>query len=251
MKETKQYGGLTALYFPWSPNWKLFIPVLPSHIYKGVLDARLDDKRALRDSLFSWLSDTFGQDASDLQGLEKNNLGFNHNLTGSLLCPVDLAWNDSQTQDAIRSGAFKGQAWGWPSFVYEWRDLELDDGLEDVWDGLFRNPLLVAAYKHIFTSPSSLLAEMQLNSKTQPGDRCIYGMSHVTPCSIAYIAMQVRFTLGSPRLFTLKDALGMSCRKFYESIVEFFDKSTNSVEVRELLFWWDEQVFPATETSKD
>ncbi|KAG6913934.1 hypothetical protein DXG01_003427 [Tephrocybe rancida] len=59
--------------------------------------------------------------------------------------------------------------------------------------------------------------------------------------------MQVRFALGSRRLFTLEDALGMSSRKFYELTTEFFDKSAKDIEMQELLAWWDEQIFPATE----
>ncbi|KAG6904079.1 hypothetical protein DXG01_012746, partial [Tephrocybe rancida] len=154
-------------------------------------------------------------------------------------------------RDSIRSGAFKGKMCGWPSFVYGWQDLEPGEiPVGGVWDGFFRSPLLVTvslAYKHVFTSPSSLSAQMQLNSKTQPGDRCIYGLARVSPCSIAYIAMQVRFALGSRRLFTLEDALGMSSRKFYELTTEFFDKSAKDIEMQELLAWWDEQIFPATE----
>ncbi|KAG6904583.1 hypothetical protein DXG01_008876 [Tephrocybe rancida] len=217
-------------------------------ISRGVHDARLDDAEALRDKIFSWLFDAFGDDALGLEGMDKERRGFKHSLTGSLLCPVNLAWDDPQTREAIRSGAYKGQMWGWPSFVYAWGS-EID-GNED-WNGLFRSPLLVAAYKHVFTSPSSLFAQMQLSSKTQPGDRCIYGMTHVTPRSIAYIAMHVRFALGSERLLTLEDAFRISSRKFYELTIDFFDKFSNNIEMHELLLWWDKQVFPATETSEE
>ncbi|KAG6904106.1 hypothetical protein DXG01_012585, partial [Tephrocybe rancida] len=147
----------------------------------------------------------------------------------------------------IKAGTFKNQVWEWPSFVYAF-GLSLNP--EDMWEGLFRNPLLVMAYKHVFTSRPSIFAQIQLNGGTWPGDRCIHGMTHVTPRSIAYIATQVRFALGSQRLFVLNDAL-TSSRKFYESMVKFFDKSSDDVEMYDLLAWWDQQVFQDTENAEE
>ncbi|KAG6915234.1 hypothetical protein DXG01_012590 [Tephrocybe rancida] len=216
-------------------------------IDKGMLAARLDNKRAIRDMIFSLLAVAFGDDAQGLEGLDKGDLGFNHPLTRSLLCPVDLNWDDQHTQEHIKAGIFKNQTWGWPSFVYVF-GLLLDP--EDMWEGLFRSSLLVAAYKHVFTSRPSIFAQIQLNGSTRPGDRCIHGMTHVTPRSIAYVAMQVRFALGSQRLFVLNDTL-TSSRKFYESVIEFFDKSSDDIEMHELLVWWDQQVFLAIETAEE
>jgi hypothetical protein len=45
------------------------------------------------------------------------------------------------------------------------------------------------AYKHVFTSPSSVEKE---NKATRSGNARIHGMTTVTPASIAYIATQVR-----------------------------------------------------------
>ncbi|KAG6904836.1 hypothetical protein DXG01_006785 [Tephrocybe rancida] len=206
-------------------------------IFSGIIAARLDDKKIIRDNILTWLAETFGDEALGLARLDKQEWGLRHPLTGALLCPVDLDWDDPLTQEAIKAGSFKSLAWGWPSFVYAW-GLSLNP--ENMWEGLFRSPLLVAAYKRIFTSRSSLYVQMQLNgNNTQPGDRCLYRMVHVTPRSIAYIAMQVHFVLGSCRLFTLNDAL-TSSRKLYESTATFFNRSSNNVEMRELLAWWDE-----------
>ncbi|KAG6913056.1 hypothetical protein DXG01_010004, partial [Tephrocybe rancida] len=60
----------------------------------------------------------------------------------------------------------------------------------------------------------------------------------------------VRFALGSQRLFVLNDTL-TSSRKFYESMVKFFDKSSDDVEMYDLLAWWDQQVFQDTENAKE
>lgn len=92
----------------------------------------------------------------------------------------------------------------WPLLVYE-------KGVYDPqepWDGLFRNQLLVwasctnsfltricclfwseQAYKHIFTSPSSVEKEVKA---TRSGNARIHGMTRVTTASLAYVATQVR-----------------------------------------------------------
>lgn len=51
------------------------------------------------------------------------------------------------------------------------------------------NDLLYKAFKHVFTSPSSVDQEPKA---TRSGNARIHGMKHVTPGSIAYIATQVR-----------------------------------------------------------
>jgi hypothetical protein len=45
------------------------------------------------------------------------------------------------------------------------------------------------AFKHIFTSPSSVDQEPKA---TRSGNARIHGMTSVTPASIAYVATQVR-----------------------------------------------------------
>ena len=50
------------------------------------------------------------------------------------------------------------------------------------------------AYKHVFTSPSSVDREPKA---TRSGNARIHGMTRVTPPSIAYIATQVCLCFGS------------------------------------------------------
>src|ERR1700690_3856224 len=92
----------------------------------------------------------------------------------------------------------------WPIFLYN----EYRYDPEDPWSGLFRSTLLVSvsfsilimafytqalqAYKHVFTSPSSVDKEAKA---TRSGNARIHGMTRVTMASIAYIATQVRESL--------------------------------------------------------
>ena len=100
----------------------------------------------------------------------------------------------------------------WPLFLYA--DYHYDP--EDPWNGLFRSALLVCvcyklrigskflaqlesqAYKHVFTSPSSVDREPKA---TRSGNARIHGMTQVTLPSIAYIATQVCLHFESVHLY--------------------------------------------------
>jgi hypothetical protein len=90
----------------------------------------------------------------------------------------------------------------WPLLVYANQQYDPDDP----WSGLFRSQLLVyvcvipavigshcqlctsKAFKHIFTSPSSVEKEVKA---TRSGNARIHGMTTVTTASIAYVSTQV------------------------------------------------------------
>jgi hypothetical protein len=94
----------------------------------------------------------------------------------------------------------------WPMLVYA--NQEYDP--EDPWNGLFKSQLLIwvssthscatykllvligQAYKHIFTSPSSVEKEVKA---TRSGNARIHGMKRVTTASLAYVATQVRLAV--------------------------------------------------------
>jgi len=94
----------------------------------------------------------------------------------------------------------------WPMLVYA--NQEYDP--KDPWNGLFKSQLLIwvssvhscatyvllvligQAYKHIFTSPSSMEKEVKA---TISGNARIHGMKQVTTASLAYVVTQVHLVL--------------------------------------------------------
>jgi hypothetical protein len=109
-------------------------------------------------------------------------------------------------REALRSGSLIPAGDQWPLFLY--KDFKFNQN--DVWEGLFRSLLLVLvsikgtaiditpvlmmtalsqAFKHIFTSPSSVDREPRA---TRSGNARIHGMKRVTVPSLAYVATQVR-----------------------------------------------------------
>ena len=112
--------------------------------------------------------------------------------------------------------------------------------------------MLSKAYKHIFTSPSSV---DKVAKATRSGNARIHGMTRVTPASIAYIATQVsswsrnrsfilthrwwaRFALSSSPVFSRTDMVTDS-ESFYNSVLELFDDIDEREEIDDLLIWWN------------
>ena len=111
--------------------------------------------------------------------------------------------------------------------------------------------LSLQAFKHIFTSPSSVDKEPKA---TRSGNARIHGMKRVTHASITYLATQVifslhccmstdilcqvRFALCSSPVFSRTDTVTDS-EKFYNSILELLEDEDEKQEVEDLLTWWN------------
>ncbi|KAG2757845.1 hypothetical protein P692DRAFT_201858825 [Suillus brevipes Sb2] len=117
---------------------------------------------------------------------------------------------------------------------------------EDPWCSLLRSCLLVCAYKHVFTSPSSVEREPKA---TQSGNARLHGMNSVTIASVAYIATQVRFALSSSLVFSRTNTTTDS-EMFYHSLLDLLEDPEECQEVDELLTWWNRQVFPTSSAAR-
>ncbi|KAH6909500.1 hypothetical protein BKA70DRAFT_1102424 [Coprinopsis sp. MPI-PUGE-AT-0042] len=206
-------------------------------ITKGASSARSDDTKSLKSVIIDWITPPHGALIPPLQRNIKTDRGFYHPRTGEFLCPVNLDWNDAKVRDQLRSGDLVPTGDQWPRFLYQNQYYNE----EDPWEGLLRGGLLVSAFQHVFTSPSSV------NSKEPRATRScnarIHGMQSVTVASIAYIAAQVRFSLSSSPVFSRSDLVTDS-ESFYALVITLLEDPEEQDEVRLLLAWWDRQVFP-------
>ncbi|KAH6916506.1 hypothetical protein BKA70DRAFT_1368536 [Coprinopsis sp. MPI-PUGE-AT-0042] len=206
-------------------------------IQKGSSTARADDTKGLKGVIIDWITPRGHNLEPPLMRNVKTDRGFYHDRTGELLCPVGLDWKDKATRDGLRAGTIVVAGDDWPFFVYE--NYTFDS--TDVWKGLFRSTLLVWAFKHIFTSPSSVDREPRA---TRSGNARIHGMTQVTVPSLAYVATQVRFALSSSPVFSRTDLVTDS-ERFYTSVIDGFTDKAEEEHVKELLIWWNSQIFPA------
>ncbi|KAG1764999.1 hypothetical protein EDD22DRAFT_978875 [Suillus occidentalis] len=167
-------------------------------IGKGATGARGDDTKILKST-------------PPLHRNSKIDCRFNHNLTGFLLCPTGLDWSDSQIREDLHSGEMLVCGDQWPVFLYA----HYVDDHNDPWSSLLRSRLLVCAYKHVFTSPSSVDREPKA---TQSGNARLHGMNY--------------------------------SETFYHSLLDLLEDPEESKEVDELLTWWNHQVFSTSSAAK-
>ncbi|KAG1861371.1 hypothetical protein C8R48DRAFT_748358 [Suillus tomentosus] len=193
-------------------------------IGKGAAGTRGDDTKTLKSAILDWIAPKGAAIQPPLHRNSKIDRGFNHELTGSLLCPAGLNWNDSDGEMSVCGDQ-------WPIFLYAHYTYDVDDP----WCGLLRSRLLVCAYKHVFTSPSSVDKEPKA---MRSGNARLHGMGSVTIASMAYIATQVRFALSSSSVFSRTNTTTDS-ETFYHSLLDLFEDPDESTEVDELLTWWN------------
>ncbi|KAJ3529763.1 hypothetical protein NMY22_g8865 [Coprinellus aureogranulatus] len=192
-------------------------------ITKGISSARSDDTKSLKSAVVDWITPYRQYLNPPLQRNVKTDRGFYHYRTGELLCPVNFNWKDEMIRRDLRSGALVPSGDMWPRFIYK----NYDYNPQDAWEGLLRSNLLVQAYKHVFTSPSSVYASNGVSKATRSSNARLHGMTCVTIPSIAYIATQVRFALSSSSTFSRTDL-----------------DPDEEIEVTELLKWWNQCIFP-------
>ncbi|KAI6151179.1 hypothetical protein BKA82DRAFT_4013723 [Pisolithus tinctorius] len=223
---------------------------------KGADGACGDDTANLKQDIVSWLTDLFHPIEPPLCTTTKDERGFVHDVTGKLICPAEFDWDLAIVKDGIqdRNPSYLVTAYSWPLFLYE----NFEFYSTDAERGLFRSSLLIKAFKFIFTSPSSI-RDLD-KDRTMPGHRrgssnqkaatknhvaSILGMKAVTPWSIAYTAVQVRFTLSSTNTWHNVDG-DFDYSQFYNAILDFFEDLPGPAakkRVDELLAWWNRKAF--------
>ncbi|KAG1873262.1 hypothetical protein C8R48DRAFT_746079 [Suillus tomentosus] len=209
---------------------------------KGASGARGDDTKTLKSAVLDWLVPRGQVVIPPLSRNIKSDRGFNHEITGALLCPAGLDWLNTATKLSLKSGETAVRGDQWPMFLYA----KYDYDPEDPWKGLLRSDILIFGFKHVFTSPSSVDKDPKA---TRSGNAYLHGMKSVTKGSLAYIATQVRFSLSSSSVFSRTDTVTDS-ENFYHSILDLLEDPDESEEVVDLMMWWTRRIFPNSSSSQ-
>ncbi|KAG1759294.1 hypothetical protein EDD22DRAFT_782780 [Suillus occidentalis] len=211
-------------------------------IGKGASSARGEDTKSLKPVVIDWIVPAGDVVVPPLPRNSKITRGFNHPLTGRLLCPAELDWNDPETKQKLQSGEIAVSGDQWPLFLYANEAYDPDDP----WNGLLRSRLLINAFRHVFTSPSSVEKEPKA---TRAGNARLHGMTAVTAPSVAYIATQVRFAICSSSVFSRTDTTTDS-ETFYHSLLDLLEDTDERREVQDLMVWWNRQIFLTSSATK-
>ena len=126
-------------------------------LQKGISSARSDDTKSLKGVVLDWITAPDKPINLPLSRNVKTNRGFHHPVTGALLCPAGIDWNDAElgpllhtvfdanlkplirVRAKLSSGEMVVPGDQWPLLVYARQEYNP----EEPWDGLFRNQLLV------------------------------------------------------------------------------------------------------------
>ncbi|KAI6158287.1 hypothetical protein BKA82DRAFT_4415306 [Pisolithus tinctorius] len=233
------------------------------YLNKGADGARGDDAAGLKMTVVSWLMHGQPTPEPALEPRYKAGRGFYHDTTARLICPVDYDWSNVQANIRSFHPDYLVTADCWPYFLYKNEEYDPENPVR----GLFKNAMLVQAFKHIFTSPSSADSETVLDDtdledrmSTDPlpkhrkglNDKrsrahvaALLGMKSICPRAIAYTAVQLRFALSSCNSWRIVDE-DFDYEKFYNNMITFFkDVHTpqEQVEISNLLLWWNRSVF--------
>ncbi|KAG2134237.1 hypothetical protein BD769DRAFT_1627191 [Suillus cothurnatus] len=209
---------------------------------KGASGARGDDTKTLKSAVLEWLVPRGQVVIPPLSRNIKSDRGFNHEVTGALLCPAGLDWSNAETKQGLKSGEIAVRGDQWPMFLYAGNIYDP----EEPWKGLLRSEILIFGFKHVFTSPSSVDREPKA---TRSSNAYLHGMKSVTKASLAYIATQVRFSLSSSSVFSRTDTITDS-DNFYHSILDLLEDPDENEEVADLMMWWTRRVFPNSSSSQ-
>ena len=182
-----------------------------------ICSARLDDTKSLKGVVLDWITPQDQPLRLPLSRSIKTNHSFHHPTTRTLLCPACLDWTNQEfvsvlTYDILCQVAIAGPV---QSLLQAKQSFEVING--HCWytgsrSSTLKNPGKdfpeasflfgfvhacsslsyslhdLQAFKHIFTSPSSVEQKVKA---TRSGNTHIHGMTHITPASLAYITMQV------------------------------------------------------------
>ncbi|KAG0698048.1 hypothetical protein DFH29DRAFT_984041 [Suillus ampliporus] len=143
-------------------------------------------------------------------------------IAGLFITPPGMLLTKDKIRD--RDSDFLVTTYSWPAFMY--KDYSFDSA--NIEKGLFRSTLLLKAFKHLFTSPSS--------AKEIDGDGNV--LRRMTRSTL-------RFALSNINSWRSVDG-DFDYYDFYNNIVDFFEVVPGTdaqAPINELLKWWNRKVF--------
>ncbi|KAJ4492268.1 hypothetical protein C8R41DRAFT_981247 [Lentinula lateritia] len=244
-------------------------------LQKGATQARGEDIHTLQAEVANWLnSRPPGKCAHPILSTKSRaNRGFKHDLTGKLLCPIHLDWSNITIRAQIRAKNIKTSN----SFFLRCFYHDEEGDADDVEKGFLRSTLLIQVWQQIFRSSGSItsdtsssphssenefndaqsdtaLAPAPRSSKTRASTKHtvaqIYGLTKVTPRTIAYSCVLLRFSLSNATSWGQDSSFNYE--GLYNEIVDYFEGKDEVLqdELNGLLEWWNEQAFAEEDASK-
>ncbi|KAF5323644.1 hypothetical protein D9758_017074 [Tetrapyrgos nigripes] len=248
-----------------------------NELERGAKNARGEDIHEAKEKVADWLNMRSSPPSPLLDRTTRLGHGFTNHTTGLLLCPIEFNWNNSKIRDEIRSSVKSVVNDENLRLPFSIRCLYLDERAEvdKAEKGYLQGPLLINMYKLIFTSLTTDThssnkrivvdsSDEEVDSTAAPepaakrlkvGRRStkktvaqLLDMKNVTPRTIAYSAVMLRFALSDALSWDSDQTFDYHA--FYNSIVDYFEEalakpgSEEERHIKKLLRWWDSKIFP-------
>ncbi|KAG2022248.1 hypothetical protein CC2G_000020 [Coprinopsis cinerea AmutBmut pab1-1] len=235
---------------------------------KSANNARSVDANRAREKVAQWCNEDFENPPNPpLNPTNRDNRGIQNDFCGWLLCPIELDWEDRRVRAKIRNKE--------PGYELGVTARALYEGYSgdpsDLEKGFLRSRLLLKMFRAIFTSPSSAdslpaqsdtenasppNAYRRTSKQRKPVRKNVAARlrmdNKVTPRSIAYTAVQLLFALSNASSWVSSHD-GLDFSDCYDYIVDYFEDAeddTSQASTKELLKWWNSQIFPDANVPK-
>ncbi|KAL4070120.1 hypothetical protein V8B97DRAFT_2024139 [Scleroderma yunnanense] len=203
---------------------------------KGAHGAHGDDASGLKTAIIEWLMASWPTQEPALKPQYKTGHGFYHDTTAQLICPVDYNWSNPQHRASICNyhPNYPVTTDCWPYFLHRNEHYNPKNPVK----GLFKNALLVKAFKHIFTSLSSA------NFDSVPNDTDNRAQASTLEPSQSARKNLLQFTLLSCTSWHVIND-NFDYEALYYNITTFFEDcyTEREEEIDELLLWWNYSFF--------
>ncbi|KAH9898501.1 hypothetical protein C8Q73DRAFT_664162 [Cubamyces lactineus] len=224
--------------------------ILSNYINFHLTNVRGDDGGSLRDRVITYLRDSrikgFESAPSEVQKFYR---GWSNMFTARMLCPQNMLARFDANPEAFCEMIISGpegddesilRGGNFPSFLYDQKQADPENELQ----GLLRSPYLLTCYKSLWTGPSSARLPGGRQNKTagRPPIAWANNFFKVTPRTLAYTAVQVRYELTSLTIWSSSDIAGFSAYELFNEIVALF-ADPESDWYLDTLAWWNKQVF--------
>ncbi|KAF9255553.1 hypothetical protein L218DRAFT_950695 [Marasmius fiardii PR-910] len=216
----------------------------------GVNSACTDDINTSKEEVVSWLEALPNPPSPRLSRRSRVSSGFKNKVTGALICPPDLDFDDPETQkglqDCVISLSSSTYAYYLPVF---YRNEQVN--LDNVEDGYLQGDLLVKMFKMVFTLPGSVDELPASDSEDPPANR--RRIKNCRPSTKKNVAQILDPNTPTPRSIAYCAVLTFNYEGLYNSVVDYFEEvdphSEDGRRINDLLIWWKRQVFSDAEAN--
>ncbi|KAJ3858705.1 hypothetical protein EV359DRAFT_87332 [Lentinula novae-zelandiae] len=205
---------------------------LCKQLQTGSISARSDDVHTLMIELANWLNFRPLPFRADplLLNHSRELRGFKHDLTGKLLCPIEHDWNDPVVRSKIQNKEIKTNTSFFIRAFYrneEGNPNDVEDGflhgtllIQDPASGSISDDEISSSYKDSNT-PAPVPQSNKARTSTKQSLAKLYGLKKVTPQTIAYCCVLLRFSLSNAKKWGQDRSFNYE--GLYNEIIDYFE----------------------------